>query len=77
MGSGSLTLGGNSTVSGNVQIQGGSFSIGSASIKGDLQITNVPNGGAPGVVCGASVSGKLQFQGNAIPRSNRSRLVFG
>ena len=67
MSSGTLTLGGNSTVNNNVQIQGGSFSIGQASIKGNLQITNVPGGKAPGVVCGASVSGDLQFQYNAIP----------
>jgi len=67
MSSGSLTLGGNSTVSGNVLIQGGSFSIGPATIRANLQITNIPRGATPGVVCGAIVSGNVQFQGNAIP----------
>jgi Bacterial Ig-like domain (group 3)/Putative Ig domain len=67
MTSGSLALGGNSTVSNNVQIQGGSFTIGPATIKGNLQITNIPAGSAPGIVCGAAVNGSLQFQNNAIP----------
>jgi hypothetical protein len=58
--------GGNSGVGGNVQIQGGSFSIGPASIKGNLLVTKVPAGAAPSVICGATVNGNLQFQGNGI-----------
>jgi Bacterial Ig-like domain (group 3) len=67
MTSGSLTLGGKSTVNGNVQIQGGSFTIGTSRITGNLQVTNVAAGPASGVVCGASISGDLQFQYNGIP----------
>ena len=67
MSSGNLTLGGNSTVGNGVLIQGGSFSVGPATIKGNLVITNVPAGSVPGVVCGASVNGNLQFSGNGIP----------
>ena len=62
---GSLTIG-NSTVSGNVQVQGGStFSSGPYTVfKRNLAIENIVAGAAPSQVCGTTVQGNLQVQGN-------------
>jgi len=55
-----------STIGGNVEINGGgTFSIGpSTSINGNLQIHNLPAGPRLNQICGAAVSGNLQFQNN-------------
>jgi len=62
---GSLNIG-NSTVSGNVQVQGDStFSSGPYSVlKRNLAIENIPAGAAPSQVCGTIVQGNLQVRGN-------------
>jgi len=62
---GSLAIS-NSTIGGNVQVQGGgTSSIGpSAVIVGNLQIQNIPVGTAPSQVCSTTVKGNVQFQNN-------------
>ncbi len=68
---GNLTLDG-STVGGSVTITGGTFSIGSSNtIKGSLQIESLPSGSATNQVCGAKISGSLQFE------SNKSAVLLG
>ena len=63
---GSLVLA-SATVTGNVQINGGSFTIGpSTTTKGNLQIQNIPAGSAQGQVCGSQVNGNLQLQNTGI-----------
>ncbi len=66
---GSLTIN-NSTVAGNVQIQGGgSISIGPlVTINGNLQIQNVPAsaGMTPDQICGTTIEGNVAFQNNDI-----------
>lgn len=58
----------NATVLGNVEISGGgTFSIGSSTfINGQLHIQNLPAGVAQNQICGATVTGDLQFQNNGI-----------
>ena len=64
---GSLGIG-NVTIGGNVQVQGGPFSVGPAAvIKGNLQVQNIPPGMASSQVCGSTVKGDLQFQNNGSP----------
>ena len=59
---GNLTLT-QSQVGGNVQIMGGTFTIGPGStVGGNLQIQNLPTGTGPNQVCGTTVNGNLQFQ---------------
>ena len=55
-----------SQVGGNVQLNGGgTFTIGPGStIKGNLQIQNLPSGSVQNQVCGSTVEGNLQFQNN-------------
>jgi hypothetical protein len=61
-------LTGNGTVQGNLQITGGSaFSIGPGHISGNLQIQNLPAGSAQNQICGTTVNGNLQYQGNGAP----------
>ena len=57
----------NATVGGNVQIGGGTYSIGpSITIKGTLAIQSIPKGTAQNQVCGTTVSGiTLQSDGTA------------
>jgi hypothetical protein len=59
----------NTVVTGNVQLQGGgSFSIGpSATIDGNLQIQNLPAGGAGNQVCDSHITGNLQYQNSGTP----------
>lgn len=56
----------NSTIGGNVQVNGGgTFSIGpSVVIDGNLQVRNIPVGTAQNQVCGTTTKGNLQFQNN-------------
>jgi polyvinyl alcohol dehydrogenase (cytochrome) len=63
---GTIALRSNSFVTGNLQITGaGTFSIGpAASIGGDLQIQNLLAGPGTNTVCGASITGDLQFTNN-------------
>jgi uncharacterized repeat protein (TIGR03803 family) len=64
---GNLTLT-NATVLGNVEIQGGTYSIGpSLTIASKLEVQNVPSGSAQNTVCGVNVFGSLYFNGNASP----------
>src|SRR5208283_283620 len=65
---GTLVLTG-TVVGGNVQIQGGGgFSLaGSAVIKGNLQIQNLPASSVLNQICGVDVSGNLQYQNSAAP----------
>ncbi len=64
---GSLGIG-NVTISGNVQVHGGPFSVGPAAvINGNLQIQNDQAGMASSQVCGSTVKGDLQFQNNGSP----------
>jgi hypothetical protein len=55
-----------STVGGNLQVTGGGmFTVTSGSvIKGNLQIQNIPAGSVTNQVCGDTIDGNLQFQGN-------------
>ncbi len=59
----------NVTVNGNVQLQGGgAFSIGpSATIDGNLQIQNLPAGGAENQVCDSHITGDVQYQNSDTP----------
>jgi len=59
----------NSTVTGNMAVQGGSgFSFGPGTkIAGNLSIQNVASGSAASQICQATVSGNLNISGNAIP----------
>jgi large repetitive protein len=59
----------NSTVSGNMTVQGGSgFSFGPGTkIAGTLSIQNVGSGSTASQICQATVSGNLEISGNAIP----------
>jgi hypothetical protein len=64
---GQLILSG-ASVGGNVQIQGGSFSLGpSTTIQGNLQIQGLPASTTQNTVCGVAVNGLLQYQNNAAP----------
>ena len=56
----------NATVGNSIQINGAStFSFGpSTTIKGSLQIQNIPAGSAMNQVCGTTIGNSLQFQGN-------------
>ncbi|MGC2420079.1 MAG: malectin domain-containing carbohydrate-binding protein [Candidatus Acidiferrales bacterium] len=55
-----------SQVGGNVQLMGGgTFTIGpGTTIKGNLQIQNLPSSALQNQVCGTTVQGNLQFQNN-------------
>jgi uncharacterized repeat protein (TIGR03803 family) len=58
----------NATVLGNVEIQGGTYSIGpSLTIASKLEIQNVPSGSTQNTVCGVNVFGSLYFNGNGSP----------
>jgi hypothetical protein len=72
--SGSVTeLGGklalsNASVSGNVTVSGGTFSIGPpVTIKGNLAILALPKSAVPTQVCGAVIGGGLQVVASASP----------
>jgi hypothetical protein len=59
---GSLALS-NATIGGNIQISGGTYSIGpSTTIKGSLTIQSIPTGTAQNLICGATVTGSLTLQ---------------
>ncbi|HEY2380929.1 MAG TPA: hypothetical protein VGK48_07065 [Terriglobia bacterium] len=64
-------LGSNSSIGGNLQLNGGgAFTIGPGmAIRGNLQVQNLPASDEPGSVCGASIAGNLQFQNNNLPVS--------
>jgi hypothetical protein len=75
-----------SSVGGNVQIHGGTFTLGpGSSIGGDLQIQNLPTGPGQNQVCGTTVNGNLQFQnsgtalliGSTNPSSGAGNSVGG
>ena len=56
-----------SQVGGNVQISGGTFTLGpGTTIGGDLQIQNLPTGSGQNQVCGTTVNGNLQFQNSGV-----------
>jgi hypothetical protein len=71
----------NSTISGNMEIQGGSgFSFGPGTeIGGNLSIRNLGSGSTASQMCQATVSGILRIQGNAIPIQigNPQNLCYG
>ena len=53
----------NSTIGGNVQVSGGTYTIGpSTTFKGSLTIQSIPTGSAQNHICGATVSGSLTLQ---------------
>jgi len=53
-------------VGGSVSVNAGSFTLGpAATIDGDVQIENLPPGDASNSVCGTTVQGSLQVDGNA------------
>ena len=56
----------NAAIGGNFQVNGGgTFSLGSSTtIKGNLQVQNIPAGAAQNQVCATSIGGDLQFQNN-------------
>ncbi len=60
---GSITLS-NAAVGGNLQLNGGGmFNLGAqTTIRGNLQVQNVPAGPTQNEVCGTKVGGNLQFQ---------------
>jgi hypothetical protein len=59
-----LSLSG-ATVTGNVQIAGGTFSIGpSTTIKGNFTASNLPASSTQSLICGATVQGNVVFQNN-------------
>jgi hypothetical protein len=54
------------TVNGNIEVTGGSISIGpSTVINGNLEIQNVDSTSKGNVVCGAKISGDFAFHNNA------------
>jgi hypothetical protein len=58
----------NATVSGNVTVSGGTFSIGPpVTIKGNLAILALPKSAVPTQVCGAVIGGGLQVVASASP----------
>ncbi len=58
----------NATVGGNVQVAGGTFSIGPpVTIKGNLALLTTPKSAVQSVVCGAIVGGGLQAVANGTP----------
>jgi hypothetical protein len=64
---GNLLLGG-ATVGGDVEIHGGTFSVGpSVEIGGDLRIHNIPDGTAANQICGATIKGNLHIKSNGTP----------
>lgn len=64
---GNLTLT-NATVLGNVEIWGGTYTLGpSLNIFSKLEIENTPSSTTQNTVCGASIFGSLYFDGNASP----------
>jgi hypothetical protein len=64
---GSLSLR-NALVGGNIQILGGTFSLGSpVTIKGNLAILNLTKSAVQSQVCGAAISGGLQVVASASP----------
>ena len=64
---GQLVLSG-STIGGNVQIQGGTFSFGaSTTISGSLQVQNLPASSIQNQICGVLVKGNLVYQYNGAP----------
>jgi YVTN family beta-propeller protein len=68
-----VTAGGNFTltgaaVGGSITVDGGSVTLGpAATVGGDVMIENLPAGGTSNVVCGITVEGTLQVDGNASP----------
>ncbi|MGO9325751.1 MAG: MBG domain-containing protein [Terracidiphilus sp.] len=53
----------NATIGGNVQVSGGTYSIGpSTTIKGNLTVQSIPTGSAQNQICGATVLGSLTLQ---------------
>ena len=59
---GNLALSG-ATIGGNVQVGGGTYSIGpSTIIKGNLTVQSIPTGSAQNQICGATVTGSLTLQ---------------
>jgi len=64
---GSLILN-NASVFGNVQIQGGTYTLGpSLSIWSNLQIQNLASNSVQGSVCGVNINGNLEIDGNSSP----------
>jgi hypothetical protein len=58
----------NASVSGNVTVSGGTFSIGPpATIKGNLAILALPKSAVPNQVCGAVIGGGLQVVASSSP----------
>ena len=61
---GSLILN-NTAVFGNVQVQGGTYTLGpQVTIWSNLTVQNIPSGSAQNTVCGVTVRGDMQVQGN-------------
>jgi YVTN family beta-propeller protein len=55
-------------VGGSVTVDGGSFTLGPAStVGGDVLVSNLPAGVTDNSVCGTTVEGTLQVDGNAAP----------
>jgi hypothetical protein len=53
----------NATIGGNVQINGGTYTIGpSTTIKGNLTMQSIPTGSAQNQICGTSITGNLVLQ---------------
>lgn len=64
---GNLTLT-NATVLGNIEVQGGTYSLGpSLTIASKLEVQNVSSGSAQNAICGANVYGSVYFNSNASP----------
>lgn len=64
---GNLTLT-NATVLGNVEIWGGTYSLGpTLTVASKLEVENTPSGSTQNAVCGVNVFGSLYFDGNASP----------
>jgi YVTN family beta-propeller protein len=56
------------TVGGSVTVDGGGFTLGPAAmVGGDLLVSNLPAGITENSVCGTTVQGTLQVDGNAAP----------
>jgi len=64
---GNLTLT-NATILGNVEIQGGTYSLGpTLKVASKVEVQNLPSGTAQNTVCGVNVFGSLYFNGNGSP----------
>jgi YVTN family beta-propeller protein len=64
---GNFTLSG-AAVGGSVTVDGGGFTIGpAATVGGDVLVSNLPAGVTDDSICGTTVQGTLQVDGNAAP----------